>query len=152
MPNAWVDRIFARMLVRYGSEWIRRWEGVPEEAVKADWAEQLDGMERSPARIKYALDNLPDRPPTVTEFRAACNRFHADELQKLPAPVPDRETVERFRAATADIGKHKADPFAWARNLREIEQSGHGRLTLAQRDMWRAVLNEDGTNRAPVFA
>ena len=39
-----VDRIFTRLLARYGSAWIRAYEGVDEKLLKGDWADQLAGF------------------------------------------------------------------------------------------------------------
>jgi hypothetical protein len=141
MPREWVDRVFARLLVRYGADWLRRWEGVPEDALKADWAEQLDGFERSPDRIRFALDNLPERVPTVTEFRTLCNR-RPDPAQLALPPVkadPARVASELSRMRA---GIKAENPKAWAWRLRDRENAGE-RLTIAQRDMWRAALKSE---------
>ena len=55
IPAAWVDRLFARMLARYGNVWLRMWEGINMNIVKADLAEQ-----QTTAIInsgKFALNN-----------------------------------------------------------------------------------------------
>ena len=89
LHRRFVDEIHARLLVRYGSKWLNLWAGVPEEAIKADWSEQLAAV--TPAGVRFALDNLPDEyPPTVGAFRALCLTQQRPELQApaLPAPAP----------------------------------------------------------------
>ena len=75
LPAAWVDRIFTKLTVRYGTAFRARYAGIDEQLVKDDWAEQLAGFIRCPGAIAYAMDHLPaERPPTVAEFRALCNQ------------------------------------------------------------------------------
>ena len=82
IDDAGSDLSHARLAVRYGSRWSAMWAGVPMEAVKADWAQCLEGM--TSRAIRYALDNLPDeRPPTVAQFKKLC-------LQGLEQPEPYR--------------------------------------------------------------
>lgn len=68
MHPRYVKEIHSRLAARYGSAWRAKWDGVPMEAIEADWAEELHGMK--PENIKAALANLPDDfPPTCTAFR-----------------------------------------------------------------------------------
>lgn len=95
----WVDQIFARLTVRYGSAFLNRWTsaGVDLDLVKADWAEELAGFENWPEAIKHALDTLPaDKPaPTVTDFKAACYRAPKPARQALPEPAADPEFAKQ---------------------------------------------------------
>lgn len=108
LPLQFVDRIHARLLVRYGVEWIRKWDGIDPLAVKADWANELAGM--SSAAIAYALDHLPDdKPPSVSQFKRLCiNRPHYAQ-PALPAPKADKEKVRAMLAkARASITGSRA--------------------------------------------
>lgn len=98
LPSRTIDAIFTRMLVRYGAAWLRVWDDVPMDAVKADWASELSGL--SAESVRHALDNLPaDRPPTVGQFRALCiNRPVIFEQKQLPAPAADKERVRSMLA------------------------------------------------------
>jgi len=87
MPIAWVEKIFQKLILTYGRDFTGRWEGVPMEEVKADWAHELDGYQNNPSAIKYALQNLPMKPPTVYEFRAICQRGPAEPVPALEAPT-----------------------------------------------------------------
>lgn len=94
LHRRFVDEIHARLLVRYGSKWLNLWAGVPEDAVKADWSEQLAAV--TPAGVRFALDNLPDDyPPTVGQFRALCITQQRPELQTPALPAPSREGLKR---------------------------------------------------------
>lgn len=114
LPPQYVDRIFARLLVRYGAAWLRMWDQIDMEAVKADWAEVLSGL--PDWSLKHALDNLPERHPNAQQFRELCReaRSNAPALtfsrEKPPAP-----NVERLIEALDKL-PHGAD---WAKRLRE---------------------------------
>ena len=71
LPSSWVEPIFTKLTLIYGQQFLRRWQDIDLDSVKADWAHELDGLDKSPQRIAYALQNLPpEKPPTVLEFRA----------------------------------------------------------------------------------
>jgi len=136
LPGAWVDSLFARLAVRYGSAWMGMWSGVDIAAVKADWAEELAGFVNAPDAIKHALENLPDRPPNVQQFRALCiNRPVA--FKALPEPKAAAEVVEKAMSAMSRPADH--DPKAWAWTLKAREESG-GKLGMVQRAAWREAL------------
>lgn len=146
MPNRpplssdWVDLLFTRLAVRYGSAWVSKWNGVDAVAVKADWAAQLAGFVANPDALAYGLDNLPhDFPPTVTQFRDICIRRPEAGMKALPAPKADPSVVQ----AVKGVGKRVAgvDPREWAHRLRRREMECD-RLTAAQRAMWREALRE----------
>jgi hypothetical protein len=72
LPLPWVEKIFQKLTLVYGRDFLGRWEGIPLEEVKADWAHELAGYRNSHDALAYALQNLPRKPPTVLEFRAIC--------------------------------------------------------------------------------
>ena len=132
-----VDRIFARMTVRYGSAWTARWQGLPIDAVKADWADELAGARYE--AIVYALGYLPtDYPPTATQFRDICRRAPSVHPPRLDAPPTDPKRVAEI------VSRIAAPPMrhsrAWAHRLRDRELAGD-KLSAGQRAMWRAALH-----------
>lgn len=141
LPSSWVDALFSKLGIRYGADWLRKWEGFDIAAVKADWAAELGGFADKPAALKHALGNLPaDRPPSVAQFRALCLQAPIAVLPALPAPPADPEAAERVRALGVTIGG--ADPKAWAHLLRRRELACE-RLTAAQRAAWRDALRPE---------
>ena len=139
LPQSWIERIFARMLVRYGTAWTRAYEGIDAALLHEDWAYQLAGFESAPELIKHALENLPpDRPPTSGQFKQACLNAPRAMPKLLEAPKARPEVVSE------ELGKMKRwarehDPRAWAHALREREERGD-RLTQFQRQCWREAL------------
>lgn len=98
-----VDVVFKKLSLVYGRDFTGRWEGLDLVDVKSDWCHELAGFEKHPYAIKYALQNLPQKPPTVLEFRAIARR----------APEPDKPLLESPKA-NPEIA-HKA--IAEARRL-----------------------------------
>lgn len=143
LQTSWVDRIHARLLVRYGAAWLRMWEGIDPEAVKADWAEVLRGA--STRAILHALDHLhPERPPTAAQFAELCGRCPAAPQLALPAPPADRQRVAEVMARVSRGGG--GDPQAKFLDLKAREDRGE-KLTWAQREMWRAGLRRHGVTQ-----
>lgn len=108
--------------------------------VKADWAEELCGLQHRPAAIKFALDYPSPKPPKAFEFKEFCNRAPIKACLALSAPVVDQEVVEKAlrRAATAFVPS--GDPLSGARDLKAREEAGDKSLTKAQREFWRIAL------------
>lgn len=99
-----VEALFARLLTAYGTEFERRYAELDPAAVKASWAQTLDGIPRE--AIAKALDRLPaDRPPNAMQFRRLCIDCIQHETHRvfraLPAPVAKQTPGLRERLAAA---------------------------------------------------
>lgn len=150
LPENWVERIFAAMRATYGATFDRQWEcpaGADVvkhmQAMKAHWGRELRVFQQNPKAISYALENLPEYPPNLVQFKSLCfERPESEPVQfKLPAPVPkaDKARVEQVMAAVPKLMQLR-DPKAWAWALKAKEERDPKALTLAQRTMWRAAL------------
>lgn len=134
----WVEAIHARMLVRYGSAWVSKWQNIPEDAVRADWSSTLANI--PPHAIKHALEHLPDEfPPTATQFRNLC--LSVPRNAEPPAIAPPPADPQRVAAELARLPGliERQGPKAWAYALQEREKRGDA-LSITQRTMWRAAL------------
>jgi hypothetical protein len=134
-----IDGVFGRLAIRYGSAWFAKWDGIPIEMVKADWSEQLERL--GVAAITHGLLNLPEYPPSVTEFKAIC--FSKPEPQQsLPppkrGPLPP-EVAQKIKPLVDAWRTRK--PLQWAYDLQERERLGDD-LSITQRAAWRAVLQQ----------
>jgi len=132
LPPEWVERIFKRMSLEYGSRLGSLWAGLDPEEVKAHWARELGGYVSAPQALAHALDHMPeDRPPTLPEFRRLCRGAPVPAVIALPAPAVDGAKVSAAlasaRAAVVASGSR-----SWAERLRERQAAGE-RLGHAQR-------------------
>lgn len=140
LPRAWVEKIFHKLALVYGRDFLSRWEGQDLGGVMDDWAHELAALEGNPSAIAYGLEHLDaDKPPTVLQFRATCNRRPEPKHLALPAPEskPAPEVMARVDAIIGSERQHSPKAWAWA--LKEREALGPG-LTRAQREMWRTAL------------
>jgi hypothetical protein len=143
LPLKWVERIFQKLSLVYGREFLSRWEGQELPSVMADWSRELSGFADQPDAIAYGLQHLPpEKPPTVLQFRALCNLRPDKALPALPAPESKPAPEVMARVATILDTRRVNDHKAWAWKLRERESRGPG-LTRAQRGMWRKALADE---------
>lgn len=125
LPGPWVERLFAKLTLAYGRDFLGRWEGVDLADVRSDWAHELAGLHAHPEAIAYALSHLPPKAPTVMEFLAIARRAPEPPLPRLSAPAAD---PERVQAELARMGSARspvsADPMAWARRIVQRAKAG----------------------------
>jgi len=147
LPDAWIERIWATLRATYGAAFDRQWQPPADvspadhvAALKAVWGRQLATLQQNPKAIAYALDNLPDSPPNLAQFKALCARRPTELPLALPRPAPDPERVAQ--ALSRFERPKERDPKAWAWALREREERGE-RLTLFQREAWRTALRAE---------
>ena len=130
LPLAWVDKIFHKLTLVYGRDFVGRWEGLELADVKTDWGYELSGFENWPEAIAHALANLPaGKPPTALEFRDLARKAPRKEFIALPGPAADPERVAaELKKLTAITGKGitpgRIDHKAWARRLQAREAAG----------------------------
>lgn len=155
LPERWVQKIFTALRATYGASFDRQWEApqcppsidLAEHLTKhasemmAVWGRGLRGFQQNPNAIAHALDNLPEFPPNLIQFAALCRSRPEPPLVAIdpdePKPKADPQRVAEVMGA---IKRPAApDPKAWANRMRDAERTG-ARLTMAQRDMWRAAI------------
>lgn len=156
LPERWVQRIFATMRATYGAAFDRQWQ-CPAGTDPADhvaamlehWGRELRAYQQNPGAISYALENLPEHPPNLVEFKAMCRRRPETNVPRLEAPKVDKQ---RILAAISSftLGSKIEDPKGWARAL-ETREKGGEQLTDAQRMMWRSALANDTSRDAELF-
>lgn len=139
LPEHWVSKIFEKLTVTYGQSFLRQYDGVDLEGVKANWGHELAGFQQMPDAIRYALEHLPpDRAPTVLQFRDLCRRSPPPVLPSLPAPNPDPTVAAEVRRVFQGASG-RADMKGWARALQQQEATG-ANLSQFQRAAWREAL------------
>lgn len=130
LPLPWIDRIFEKLTMTYGRDFMDRWKGLSIPDVKTDWANELAGFERWGEAIAYALENLPaSKPPTVLEFRDIARKAPKPDRPALPEPKPDPERLRQELDKLAKVRQgtqvgNRVDHKAWARLLQAREAAG----------------------------
>lgn len=114
-------------------------------AVKSDWAHELAGFEHHPKAIAWALQNLPEKAPTVLEFKFIARRAPPDELPRLEAPKADPGLVAAELAKLAPVLKAgAAKPSTdWAKAIVARHEAG-GRVAYLTLKMARDALARKG--------
>lgn len=138
-----IDRLFQRLNATYGSDFLGRYKGTPEEDLKTVWAHELAGFENHLHSLAWALENLPEKCPNVIEFRNLARRAPAPEVPRLPEPKAD---IARVNAELAKLGPLKAElekaprgGLDWAYALQRRDNAGE-RLDMTVRHFYRQAL------------
>jgi len=142
-PQNYADALFARLAVRYGAAFMSQWRDVDPSAVKADWCDVLDGWEKLPKDIAWALANLPEKPINAVQFRSLLRAAPREQEVLLPAPKANPELVEKimqeakFKVRAEKISEKPAESV-----ISGIIERGHrnGGLSIAQIDFLRTCL------------
>lgn len=118
-----VEWLFSKLSLRYGSPFADRWKDVNLDDVKDDWSRELAPLNGNRAAVNYALANLPDKPPTVIEFKRLCLSMPGEQAA-LHDDTPVRGPNEAERAKLAELREWlskpvKESPRAWAYRLLE---------------------------------
>lgn len=134
-PSSWADALFAKLTVRYGAAFLSQWRDADVAIIKADWCDVLAGFEKHPEAIRYALENLPEKPLNAVAFRLIARRSPAPEIKRLPEPPADPEKVAA--AIAAAMAEQRSDRRTPAQividGLIDIAKV-RGRLDRAQRE------------------
>ena len=151
LPSAWVDALFAKLTLRYGAAFLAQWPDADPAALKTDWADVMAGFAEHPHAIRYALENLPEKPMNAVAFRLLARRAPAKEVPQLAAPPADparvAKAIETARVeATRDTRSHAQ--MAIDGIIRRVESNG---WSVAQRSFARtcgAALHAEDPRRA----
>ena len=112
LPLPWVDKIFTKLTLVYGHEFLNRWRDIDLDAVKADWAHELAGYEAHPEALAHALTYLPNKPPSVLEFRDLARKCPPPVFKALPTPEPTPEQRAKVRAMIEECRQKMKMPGA----------------------------------------
>ncbi len=147
LPMPWVQRIFDKLTVTFGRDFLGRWEGLDINTVMEDWADELAGFQQTPDAIKYGLEHIPsDKAPTVQQFRDICRKTPQYLPKALPAPTPDPALAKAVRQAFKPVAGY--GDRAWAEKLKARIDSKEIRPTMYQREAVAEVLGREPTGDA----
>jgi hypothetical protein len=148
LPLPWVERIFTKLVLVYGQAFLVRWRDIDIAMVKTDWTHELSGFDRTPHRIAFALANLPEKPPSVIEFKALCRSAPALPAPALEAPPANPERMAQELAKLAPMLAETPGPVddkAWARKILARVQAGERVTPTVLQMALRGLGMPDGT-------
>lgn len=126
LPEAWVDRIFTKLSLVHGHQFLSRWDGLSMADVKADWGRDLACFAQHPQALWWALENLPGKPMNAIEFRALVRqapsqKFHAPgppvRLEEAPPQVDPQCYAEEMSRLREDPNVLPGEHREWARAI-----------------------------------
>ncbi|MFM9922733.1 hypothetical protein VLK31_07065 [Variovorax sp. H27-G14] len=143
-----VDRLFSALTLRYGTPFLDRWRDLDLHAVKTDWAIELNTFASNLHAVRYGIDHLPEKPPTVMEFKRLCHSMpaavqsitYSDDVR---GPTPAERDALRALSADIKAGMLFAKPGReWARTLVDRHETGQHHTTVTGLAMARDALRE----------
>lgn len=143
-----IDRLFSALTLRYGTPFLDRWRDLDLAAVKLDWALDLACFAGNLQSIRYGLDHLPEKPPTVMEFKRLCHSMPAAVASVSYSGnvrAPTQAERDALRRLSADIKANAifARPGRnWARTVVDRHASGEHASTPVALAMARDALRE----------
>lgn len=146
LPVAWIDKIFTKLTLVYGRDFLGRWEGMDLNAVKSDWAHELAGFEKFPEGIAHALTHLDlVKPPTVFQFRDLARKAPVPEARQLSAPLASQAVVaEQLKRLAPQLQRAQAPADkGWAHAIIQRVKAGE-RLNPTTVRFAREAVDADG--------
>lgn len=148
-----IDRLFERLSAVYGPAWERSLGATPVLEAKALWAHQLQAFADRLEAIVWALDELPESPPNVIQFRNLCRSAPAAAAPRPPEPKAD---PARVAAELAKLGQLRAKPAgavvhsmkAWAYELQARDQAGDTICSYARKAYQEVVRHQAALHQA----
>lgn len=141
-PLPWIDRLFSKLTIRYGRDFLSRYEGVDMVAVKTDWSIELSGLQHRPWAITHALDHPTTKAPNVVEFVAMCRLANDPPQKALEAPPVDPSRVAKVLASIAQAIAPAHDLLGRQREHMRCEFRGD-KTSVRQREFWRIALRSE---------
>lgn len=153
LQSAWIERVFAKFAALYGRTFADLWNGVPPEAVKAEWREDLAPFAGS--QIAWAIEACKrecDVAPTLPRFLKLCQQ--APRPEGAPAlPGPKGQMSPEVKARIDGVLNRKRQTLderaGWAiENLRRVA-SGIQTEPMVEQFSVEALFNLDAMHLAP---
>ena len=143
LPERVIERLFERLALSYGNQWLALWDGLELPAVRAMWAAELGAYAERLDALAWALEHLPERAPNLPAFKALVAQAPRPETPALPGPAPDPARVaQAVRSMRGTDNTHAADGRTLAQQCIDglIQRAERDKLNRAQRDMLASCL------------
>ncbi|WP_157267995.1 hypothetical protein [Azohydromonas aeria] len=120
-----IEGLFDRLTLRYGSAFMDRWAGLSLAAVKEDWARKLASYAQRPEVIEHALSLLdPAGPPTAAAFRELCASAPAPAFRAQPQVKQSQRAAEIRRKYLRPVAPRVGRERAWAAEMVQRARAG----------------------------
>lgn len=134
IPQAWVERIFDRLLAFYGAKLADAWRGADLDNVKRIWAEELAAYSKDEIAAGVAGCRGRDWPPTLPEFLKLCRPPIDAAVAWHRAQLGARERADGKPGFTS--------PVLFEAYRRMAYEIGRGEAYNKHADAWKAVLQQ----------
>jgi len=152
-----ITYLFDQLRKTYGRAFEAQWSPAADMTLdearawvrdlKAHWAVELGAWHERPGALRWALEHLPDQPPSLIMFRSLCVRCPevGGGIPDLPQanPVQDQTRISEIRRKLQGVavltGSKPIGSRDWAYKLKAREDRGEA-LTYTQRLNWRQAL------------
>lgn len=149
LPTKVVDRLFERLTATYGNQWLRMWSGIPVNDAKSAWSHELSGFASNLESLAWALENLPESPPNVIQFRNLARLAPAADVPRLAEPPQNPQrvaaAVQSLRTINPERKESKRDGLQWAKRIIARVAQGNPPSKVAV-SMAREALTRNGFN------
>lgn len=135
LPERWIESLFERMHLAYGTRFADQWRGTDPRALQRYWAEKLGTLTADELKAGVAkLDSL-DWPPTLPQFLKLC-RPGVDPVAAYYEAVAGVQARER-----GEVGTWSHPAVYWtAVKIGAFDLKNHGYAALKAR--WERELSE----------
>ena len=72
IPEKWIESLFERMLLSYGSKFSEQWKGIDSDKIKKHWAISLGELTREELKVGVSKLGALDWPPSLPQFIKLC--------------------------------------------------------------------------------
>lgn len=142
LPDAWIERLFARFEAMYGAKFADAWKGCNIASVKSVWAETLGTLSRDELAAGVAGCMAKEWPPTLPEFVKLCRQ--ADPT--APGGHPTANEAWGLVLASRD----ESDTVVWTEQIAEaagiaqpvLDAGDEVGARMAFRDAYDRILRE----------
>jgi len=104
LPLNLIDELFLRLSNTYGNYWDSMWSLNDINEVKELWASELSFFSNKMYCFKWAIENLPERPPNLIQFKnllLSAPKLNSDVYiptdPGVPPPIEIREKINALR-------------------------------------------------------
>lgn len=104
LPDNWVEKLFTKFSLFYGTKFTAMWNGIDAEMVKRQWSESLAGItgEQLSAALQ-AMETQCPYPPTLPEFKILCKQQKISPMHQRYIPKLHEKDLTEGKKRIAEM-------------------------------------------------